>query len=347
MFRCVPYAESMQEEWDRIASLHGTIFHSISFSQILIRSFGYRCIYHAIVDEMNRIHALIPLVAGRNLSFKKAAVSLPFVNYTDICAVSNDAQDFAFGAIQAIKERYNLDYVELRLKDQNPERSGWSANLLNYTFVLPLLEDEEQILALSSGSNRNHVRKVYKKDAFAVSFDGSHLIDFYQVYVRRMKQLGSPAPNIAFFKRFFELLPENSFLLTVLDKESHQVVGGMLLLASPGNSTLYYPYGANLSEYNNKYLNNFMYWEAVRFGIRSGLKHLDLGRSQEGSGTYKYKEQWGAKPVQLKYLVYTGDDEGHEAPNKESLSFFVEMWKKTPSFVTSPIGKRLIKYLMP
>jgi serine/alanine adding enzyme len=327
--------------------VHGTVFHSISFRQILIRSFGYRCVYHAIVDELNRIHALVPLVAGRNLGFKKAGVSLPFVNYTDICAVSKDAQDFAVEAILTLKERYGLDYIELRLKDQNLDKAGWRANLHNYTFVLPLSEDEEQILALSSGSNRNHVRKVYKKDGFAVSFDSSHLNDFYKVYVRRMKQLGSPAPDIGFFRRFFELLPENSYLLTVLDKETRQVIGGMLLLTSPGNSTLYYPYGANLSEYNNRYLNNFMYWEAVRFGIRKRLRYLDLGRSQADSGTYKYKEQWGAKPVQLKYLVYTGDDKGHQAPDKDSLSFFVEMWKKTPSFVTNPVGKKLIKYLMP
>jgi hypothetical protein len=121
----------------------------------------------------------------------------------------------------------------------------------------------------------------------------------------------------------------------------------MLLLTSPANSTLYYPYGANLSEYNNKYLNNFMYWEAVRFGIRNGLKHLDLGRSQTGSGTYKYKEQWGAKPEQLKYLLYDGGRNKAGPPDKQSLSFFVELWKVTPSFITDRIGKRLIKYLLP
>lgn len=89
---------------------------------------------------------------------------------------------------------------------------------------------------------------------------------------------------------------DNAFLLTIHDPSAGQVVGGMLLITSPGNATLYYPYGANLVEYNNKYLNNYMYWEAVRFGIHDGLKSLDLGRSQTGSGTYKYKEQWGAKP---------------------------------------------------
>jgi hypothetical protein len=299
------------------------------------------------MDENNRICALIPLVAGRNLGLKKVGVSLPFVNYTDICADSEEAFQFAVKSMIELKNKDRLGYIELRLKDQTLDSPGWDINLHNHTFVLSLSEDEEKVLSLSSGSNRNHVRKVYKNDWFSVSFDTDHLESFYKVYVRRMKQLGSPAPDIRFFKQFFECLPEHSFLLTVLDKQSGDVVGGMLLLTSPSNSTVYYPYGANLSEYNSKYLNNFMYWEAVRFGIRNGFKHLDLGRSQTGSGTYKYKEQWGAKPEQLKYLIYNGSSKASGPPDKQSLRFFVDLWKAAPGFITDRAGKVLMKYLMP
>lgn len=347
MLSCVGYDESMKTEWDKLALSKGTVFHTIAFRQILIDSFGYKCGYHAIVDKQNRICAIIPLAIGRNLGMKKVGVSLPFVNYTDICADSEEAFRFAVDSIVSLKERLRLGYVELRLKDQSLDRPDWSLNLHNHTFVLPLSDNEDEVLALSNGSNRNHVRKVYKNDWFQVSFDTGHLEAFYKVYVRRMKQLGSPAPDIRFFRRFFEYLPENSTLLTVLDKETGAVAGGMLLLASPGNSTLYYPYGANLSEYNNKYLNNFMYWEAVRFGIRNGLKALDLGRSQTGSGTYKYKEQWGARPEQLRYLIYDGGANAGGPPDKQSLSKFVELWKAMPAFITDPAGKALIKYLMP
>ncbi|NHN32470.1 GNAT family N-acetyltransferase [Paenibacillus agricola] len=347
MFRCVPYTEAMKEEWDGLARTQGTVFHSTAFRQVLISSFGYTCRYHAVVNSQNRICALIPLIVGRNLGWKKAAVSLPFVNYTDICSDSEEAFSYAIHALIQLKAEHRLGYIELRLKNQSLDNSSWSLNLHNHTFVLALDEDEDKVLALSNGSNRNHVRKVYKNNWFTVSFDSQHLEGFHKVYVRRMKQLGSPAQDISFFRNFLVYLPEHAHLLTVLDSATGEVVGGMLLLTSPANSTLYYPYGANLSEYNNKYLNNFMYWEAVRFGIRQGLKHLDLGRSQTGSGTYKYKEQWGAKPVQLKYLVYDGGLNKAAPPDKQSLSFFVELWKVTPAFITNTIGKRLIKYLLP
>lgn len=346
MFRSNPYTESMKDEWDRFASAHGTVFHTIAFRHILINSFEYQCGYHAVLDSNNQICAILPLVISRNLGLKKAAVSLPFVNYLDICADSEEAFQFALASIPEIKEKYGLDYIELRLKEQNLDNPGWSHQLDNHTFVLPLVDDETKVLSLSTASNRNHVRKAYKNNCFTVSFDTGHLDSFYKVYVRRMKQLGSPAPAIYFFENFFKYLPENAFLLSVLDQKTGDVIGGMLLVTSPANATLYYPYGANLIEYNNKYLNNFMYWEAVRLGIRKGMKFLDLGRSQTGSGTYKYKEQWGAKAEQLKYLVYDGGaDSG--PPDRKSFGLFVELWKAIPGFITDKIGTKLIKYLMP
>lgn len=347
MFSCTPYTAAIKDEWDRFALSRGTIFHTIAFRQILLSAFDYQCGYHAVVDGAGRIRALLPLVIGRDLRWKKAGISLPFVNYLDICADSEDVWQFAINSIPEIQKKYRLDYLGLRLKNQDLDSAGWQVNLQHHTFVLPLFDDEEKILALSTASNRNHVRKVYKNNWFAVSFDPHHLDDFYKVYVVRMKQLGSPAPDIRFFKLFFEQLPEHAFLLTVLDRETGKVIGGMLLLLSPGNATVYYPYGATLVEYNRKYINNFMYWEAVRFGIRRGMKHLDLGRSQTGSGTYKYKAQWGAEAKQLKYLVYDGGREVSGPPDKSSVSMFVNLWKVAPKFLTDRLGGQLIKYILP
>ena len=347
MFRCVAYAENMREEWDRFAGAQGTMFHTIAFREVLLESFGYQCGYHAVVDRTESICALLPLVIGRDLSLKRVGVSLPFVNYMDVCARDEDALGFALESVARIQEKYQLASVELRLKEQDIKRPDWQAHLQNVSFSLPLPGDEEATLAQASASCRNHVRKTYKNDWFAVSFDPGNLPAFYQVYVRRMKQLGSPAPALGFFESFFRHLPENTVLLTVLDKATGRVIGGMLLLTSPGESTLYYPYGANLVEYNHQYLNNFMYWEAARFGLKKGLKRLDLGRSPVGSGTYKYKQQWGARPEQLRYLFRGKGNGSAGPPDRERLQFAVEGWKKLPDFITEPVGRKIIQYVMP
>ncbi|KRE97051.1 hypothetical protein ASG89_29755 [Paenibacillus sp. Soil766] len=360
MYRCLPYTEDMKEGWDRLAWSQGTIFHTLSFRQILLETFRYQCLYHAVVDHNDQICALIPLTSGRNLGLKRVGVSLPFVNYTDVCALNEEASQFALAAITELKEKYRLHYIELRFKSGTMLSEGkhlssirkhrdavhGQLNDINHTFVLPLT-NEDEVISLSTRNNRNHIRKVYKNNWFTVSYDQGNLARFHKVYVRRMKQLGSPAQDIGFFQRFFDYLPHHAVLQTVLDVETGEVAGGMLLLISPGDSTLYYPYGANLTTYNHKYLNNFMYWEAVKFGIRSGLKQLDLGRSQIGSGTYKYKEQWGATAEQLTYFVMGSPSKETGPPDKEKLRFFIELWKVLPNVVTEPVGKQLIKYLMP
>lgn len=347
MFRCAAYQPAMAAEWNLLAAATGTVFHSTAFRQILLESFGYRCLYHAVLDRGDRLCALLPLVAGRNLGLEMAAVSLPFVNHLDICAAGDAARRFAQTSLAGICGQYRLSYLEMRLKAQAWDNPGWTSHTDNYSFILPLAADEERVLALSSASNRNHVRKVYRNDWFRISFDPGHLEAFYRVYVRRMKQLGSPAPAISFFRRFFTYLPDQTFLLSALDSGSGRVVGGMLLLRSPGDQTLYYPYGAGLVEYNHHYLNNFMYWEAVRLGIRHGLRFLDLGRSPAGSGTYMYKKQWGAVPRRLNYLVYAGDGKGSGPPERKEFAWAVKLWQAAPALITDRVGGYLIRYVFP
>jgi hypothetical protein len=350
MFSWIAYTDSMREAWDDFAARSGTVYHTTGFRRILLDSFGYRCRYYAVLDEERRIRAIVPLIEGRNLTLRKVAVSLPFVNFIDIPADSDEVHRFAIDSLMKMRRDLGLSYVELRFKGtarQVPDERGWVTNGENYTFLLPLDPDEEKVLALSSGSNRNHVRKAYKSGRFDVSFDPAHLPAFHEVYVERMKQLGSPAAGVAFIRRFFECLPETVHLLSVLDSGSGKVIGGMLLLLSPGDGTLYYSIGSAQVSYNRYYINNYMYWEAVRFGIRHGMKRLDLGRSPEGSGTYTFKHQWGATPEQLLYQVYSGEGGAASPPDRRKLHLFVELWKRLPDFVTTPAGRRLIKYIMP
>lgn len=350
MFRCVPYSEALRNGWDELALSRGTVYHTTAFRRILAAAFGYTPADHAILDGEGRVAALIPLVVGRNLCLRRAGVSLPFANHADLCATSADARAAALAALPGIAAAYRLDYLELRLTEQDgsplPDGPGWSANRTNYTFRLPLAGGEEAVLALSTAGNRNHIRKAAKHGLFAVSFEPGRLDGFYRVYCKRMKELGSPAPAIRFFEAFFRHLPERTTLLTVLDGAG-AVVGGMLLLASPGDRTLYYPYGATLIEYNSRYLGNFMYWEAVKYAIAGGFDQLDLGRSPAGSGTYRYKEQWGARPVRLAYLTYSPAGGAAGAPDRGRLSPLVALWRAAPAPVTAFAGPRLIKYLLP
>lgn len=347
MVRLVPYQESMRAEWDSFALRHGTVYHTTGFRRILLESFGYRCAYQAALDRQQRLCGIVPLVVGRSLTLARTGVSLPFANQLDFCAATAGTAADMLAELPALKQSLGLDCLEIRLKDQTADRQRWGVCRENHTFVLELRETESATLAQASSDCRNHVRKTYKNAWFESSLAPERLAEFYEVYVRRMKELGSPAPSFTFFQAFFRHLPEQSELLTVLDPADQRVVGGMLLLKSPGDATLYYPFGASLIEYNRRHLNNFMYWEAVRLGIRLGFARLDLGRSPTGSGTYRFKQQWGAKPVQLTYLRLDAADGDWTGDTRRRLGPLIELWRQLPRCVTDPVGQRVIGHLFP
>ena len=347
MLRLEPYVGAMQDEWDRVARDCGTVFHTTAFRRILLDSFGYREASHAAVDGQGRIVALLPLVAGRNLRLQRTGVSLPFVNVLDVCAADANSSRDLLESVPSLRKGLGLSAVELRLRSVPDNGAGWRVFRGNFTFSLPLLDDEPATLSQASASCRNHVRKAYKNGWFDVTFDPDRLPEFYRVYATRMKQLGSPSPALGFFRSYFRHLPGQTSLLSVLDRQTGRVAGGMLLLTDPGRGVVHYLYGANLVEYNARYLNSFMYWEAVRFGLRQRMKVLDLGRSPAGSGTFHYKSQWGALPEQLHYAFCAGEAGEAGPPDRGKLNFWIEMWKRAPACITGPVGTRLIRHVMP
>lgn len=342
----VKFSQSQAPLWDDFARRYGSIFHTVAFKQLLQDCFGYECLYHYLADENGQIKALLPLISARNIMQSKVGVSLPFINHLDFCSDGSVNQQQLLEHLQSIQAKYQLKYLQIRLREELAANTSWQSNTDNYTFMLPLKGSEQDILSLSTGSNRNHTRKVYKNNYFAVSFDPANLADFYRVYQRRMHELGSPAPALHFFQAFFEYFPEAAHLLTVIDRTTNKVVGGMLLVQSSTDKTLYYPYGANLVEYNNRYLNNFMYFEAAKLGQSLGMEWLDLGRSPLDSGTYRFKKQWGAEAVQLHYLFCFGR---HNAviPSKDNLSVFIKIWRHLPLGLVNFLGARLIKNVLP
>lgn len=345
MYKLVEYKEEYRKHWNRFAQTHGTVFHRIEWKEVLEETFGYKSHYLMVMDSTGAIAGLIPIISGRDLSLKKAGFSLPFVNYLDICCIDEEAYRFIIEQMHPLLNGLKLNYIELRLKDTHIHDDMVTLNDHNYTFILSLEGDEEKVLSLSKSDNRNHTRKAYKNNWFTVSFAPEKLKDFYLVYRKTVKRLGSPAYPYKFFSGFMEKMGQEVTLLTVIDNESEQVVGGMFLFTC--GDTVYYPWGGALPEFNRKYVNNFMYWEAAKFGMKNGYKYLDLGRSPLDSGTYKFKQQWGAVPVQLRYYRYSRNPKDAKAVSAEDVGPIINLWKKMPNFVTDPVGRILIKYVMP
>jgi hypothetical protein len=345
--RLIDLERDREGEWQGFAAARGTVFHSLAWKRVLEESFGYTGRYLALVDGEDRIAGLLPLMVGRNLRLARVAVSLPFVNYLDLCCRDDAARAALIGFLGALPQRLGVRSVELRLLDGGLACAGASVDRSNATFVLPLEGGEEGLLAACSASNRNHVRKVYRRETFTADTDPSNLDVFYAIHARRQKQLGSPVPDVRFFRRIREALPEQTALLTVRVRETGTPAAAMFLFSS--GDTLHYAWGGSDVAYHREYVNVFMYWEAVRYGIARGHRWLDLGRSSRlaaNSGTYVLKEQFGAVAKPLSYWRF-GAGGASMAEQRTQLAGAVALWKRLPAVLTDPFGALLVRYVLP
>ena len=88
-----------------------------------------------------------------------------------------------------------------------------------------------------------------------------------------------------------------------------------------------------------------LYWEAIRFAIRTGSAKFDFGRSTPGEGTFIFKKQWGAKPVQLywQYLLKDGERVPELNTKNPKYELAIKVWQRLPITLTKVLGPRIVK----
>ena len=83
---------------------------------------------------------------------------------------------------------------------------------------------------------------------------------------------------------------------------------------------------------------NLLFWAAVERAANEGADILDLGRSPAGSGTYRFKRNFGASPVPVSWL----SDKPFDPYRRYRAQ---KLWRALPNFVTDRAGPWLCRYL--
>jgi len=94
-------------------------------------------------------------------------------------------------------------------------------------------------------------------------------------------------------------------------------------------------------------VNDFMYWELLRFASQGGFRTFDFGRSREGTGAYHFKRHWGLEPVPLpyQYILHGQARMPDLSPANSKMRLAVSAWKRLPLPLSKIIGPRLTRYL--
>ncbi len=364
------YCDTDKQVWDNFVlnSENSSFFHLIGWKDVVKQSFGHKAHFMMSVQE-NQITGILPLFEIKSRLFGHALVSVPFGAYGGMCSMNREAESALYRSTETLGKLMSVDYVEMRnqidsknVRNVHPEASGqdvqnvrtnevveqaeqsnnsnWLTKDLYVTFQRGIYPDIESNFKAVPRKQRRMIRQGIKAGLLSKIGRKEHLKDFYNIYARNLRNLGTPVFPLKYFENIMEIFPE-TFILSVW-KDNVMVAGVMTFIFK---DRLMPYYGGSLKKYLLYAVNDFMYWELMRYGCEKGYKIFDFGRSKKGTGSYDFKCHWGFEPKELPYTYYlvTKKDMPNISPANPRYTAMISVWKRLPLSLTKWLGSKIVR----
>lgn len=325
--------------WDAFVRSHpeGTFYHLTGWRDVIGGHLGHDT-YYLYVERAGEIDGVLPLGRVRSRLFGDALISLPFLVYGGPIANSDEALTLLVDAATELAESLGVDYLELR---NRRKITDWPTKDTHVTFRKPMEADADSNLKAIPRKQRAVVRKAIKAGLAAeLDADSGRL---HAILSECKRNLGTP-----FFSRHYLQYVKDTFgddceiqLITHKD----ELLAGVMSFIFRDEILPYYggggadarPYGAN----------DFMYWKVMERAADAGLKIFDFGRSQKGTGPYKFKKYWAFEPEPLSYEFYLvrASELPKVDPNNAKYRLMVNAWTKLPLPIAKTVGPPLARLL--
>jgi serine/alanine adding enzyme len=329
--------------WDRYVLDHplGTGYHLVAWRSVIEKAFGHSTIYLMAVDHKKQVRGVLPLVVLSSTLFGRFMVSVPFFNYGGILADSRPVEEELLFAAAAIATEQKVSHIELR--QQSLLNLGLPSKVHKVSMRLQLPRDAEALWETFPSKLRSQIRRG-EKEGLTAKLGGLELLnDFYGVFARNMRDLGTPVYGKDFFRAILQTFPKESKVCVVYHGETPLAAGFLY----GHRQTLEIPWASSDRRWARFAPNMMLYGTVLKFACENGYREFDFGRSSADSKTYQFKAQWGAKPVQLRwyYWLQEGSDLPEINPQNPKYHLAIEMWKRLPVGLTTLIGPRISRYL--
>jgi FemAB-related protein (PEP-CTERM system-associated) len=328
--------------WDDFVerSPDGSNYHRWNWKRVIEESFHWPTFYF-LAEENGVIQGILPIVWQKSWVFGSFLTSLPFLNGGGILATKETAKDGLVAEATALAKGLRVDHLELRHRVD--PRLTLPTKLHKVAMILQVDADSEKMWSALSHKVRTDIRKGIKS-GLAAELGGQELLnDFYEVFARNMRDLGTPVYSRGFFRTTLSAFPNENFICVVRHKG--KPVAASFLLGY--RQTVEAGWSAARYDYLAMRPNMFLYWNILDFAARRGYREFDFGRSSVGSGTYRFKKQWGARELSLFWAYWVPNGAKLPEVNKENPRYelAIKCWQKLPVSFTKLLGPSIVKCL--
>ena len=340
MIRSLPDAEGT---WQRVVngSNGANLAHAPEWFRLIQQAYGHRPLYLSAHDGNGRCGVLPAFIVRRPL-FGAVVTSMPFLDTGGPCATSPDLARLLVDKLVGEARKAGATVVELRCT--SPVDVGTPPASAKVNMTLPLSDDPDVLWRRLEKGVRNQVRKAERSGLSVETGGMEKLQDFYETFVVRMRDLGSPVHGVTFLKAVVDAFGTRARI--VLVRKGEKTVGGLVALAF--KDQLVVPWATCLKEHFALCPNMLLYWETLRAACVEGFRQFHFGRSTRGSGTYYFKCQWGAREEPL-YWYRIPLASSSACPSIDAAApraaLLAKAWQHLPLVVTRHLGPRIRRYL--
>lgn len=318
-----------------------SVYHLYGWRRLIGSVFGHESWYFAAHDSAGGVCGVLPVVRLRSLLFGDFMVSMPYFNYGGAVA---DSEQVAIALTQqAAVHARGLGVSHLELRHNAALDLQWPVRTDKITMHLALPGSPEALSRQLGSKLRSQIKRPVREDAMGVSGGAELLPEFYAVFARNMRDLGTPVYPLAFFAAILAAVPARARIFVVRLKGAAVAAGFVI----GHHQQLEIPWASSLREANALGVNMLLYWNILEYACLNGYTSFDFGRSTVDGGTYRFKQQWGAEPQQLHWHYWTrdGGEPPRLNPSNPKYRLAIAAWQRLPVAVANVLGPLLVRNL--
>jgi FemAB-related protein (PEP-CTERM system-associated) len=320
------------EGWERfIAAANGGPMHLAAWHRVLRDAFAVTPLFLQARRDDGTVAGVLPLYLSRSVFTGRHLASLD----GGIFAV--DANSTAALLTEAKSLRRRTEGRYLLLRDAPKEES---LDAIRTTMIRRVINTSLGVDAIWRSLKSDTRKEVRRGERAGYQIKRVHdeppLRKFYQIFARRMHQLGTPVVPLRYFTAMVEHLGE-ALSIFIIEKEG-EVCGGLVCVAA--NTRASAIYAAVERQHMHAYANYFMFWRVIEHFAATGLPSLDFGTNAPGSSVGDFKSSWPVDAESVAYDYYADNAKATQtnARTVGEKSVAQRVWSRLPQSVANTVG---------
>ncbi|MCU1270102.1 MAG: hypothetical protein JWN74_1396 [Acidobacteriaceae bacterium] len=291
--------------WDELLQQHprASVFHSCAWLSALKSTYGYEPVAYTTTAPGMQLKNGWVFCRIRSWLTGGRLVSLPFSDHCEPLIDDPGARKEIAQVLQRGREAEHWKYIECRSPAEDPVPEGFGPSQQFYLHNLNLEPSLEQLFdGLHKSSTQRKIKRAQREALICEEGRSEVLFDkFYTLLVlTRRRHRVPPQPR----KWFSNLLSCFGSQLTIrVASNQGTPVAGIITIRF--EDSLVYKYGGTDERFFRLGGMQLLLWQAITEAKKSGLKEVDLGRSDvNDKGLGVFKDRLGAGRSSLTYFRY-------------------------------------------